>query len=144
MLTFTRVQLKEKMRGRMNYKEYLELLTKDLNIIFKNEPTTDTLSQREKEHYFRVKILIFHLHADYLLSEIIREKFQAHFNLRENKENFEVKDMEFIEKLRIFHTINFDEGIFTTLRILNKIRNNLSHNLIIDLIGQEKKLEASK
>ena len=47
-----------------------------------------------------------------------------------------------MEKLRIIYaTGNFDEGFFTSLRILNKVRNNLSHNLIINLSEEEDKIK---
>lgn len=124
----------------MNHKEYLNLLSEDLNIVFRNEQSTAAMPQREKEHYFRVKILIFHLHVDYLLSEIIKARFQLSLHSDKNQEAFEVNRMEFIEKLRIFHAINRDEGLFTALRILNNVRNDLSHNLIVDLAGQEDKI----
>ena len=110
----------------MNHKEYLELLAEDLNVIFRSEENKNSITQREREHYLRVEVLLFHLHADYLLSEIIREELQSSLILGENKKSFEVNEMGFIEKLRLIYTIKngFGEKLFTTLRILNKIRNN--------------------
>ena len=125
----------------MNYKEYLELLSEDLNMIFRNEEEINSANQRAKGHNLRIRVLIFHLHADYLLSDIIKEEFQSSLTLNKNKESFDVDGMEFIEKLRIIYTTKrFGEGLFTALRILNKVRNNLSHNLKIDLIGEEQRI----
>ena len=129
----------------MNHKEYLELLTEDLNTLFSKEQTSDSAPKRETEHSFRVKVLVFHLHADYLLSEIIKGKFQGNLSLTQNKENFNTNNMGFIEKLRIIYsTGNFEEGLFTTLRILNNVRNKLSHNLIIDLTEEEQRIRTLK
>jgi|SRR3989344_4472117 len=119
----------------MNHKEYLELLTEDLNILFREEKTNDA-SQKEKEHSFRVQILIFHLHVDYLLTEIIKEKFK-------NEGISEIK--EFLRKLKIVYgTGDFDEGFLTSFDTLNKVRNKLVHNLRAKIQDEEKKIRSLK
>lgn len=116
----------------MNHKEYLELLVEDLNIMFRNEPMGSSATQREKEHYLRIKVLTLHLHIDYLLTNIIKEKFK-------NEGISKIK--EFYKKLEIVYaTGDFDGGFSTALKILNKIRNSLSHNLIINLNEEESRI----
>jgi len=125
----------------MKYKEYLELLAQDINMVFEREYT----NQRDKEHSFRVQILIFHLHADYLLSEIIKWMLQSKLSMLGNRNSFNLERIGFMEKLKIsYATGNFDEDFFTALRILNKVRNSLSHNLIINLNKEEDEIRKLK
>lgn len=129
----------------MNYKEYLELFAEDFNLIFNNVQKGSRASKREKEHLLRLQVMTFHLHVDYLLNEIIKNKFALSMGLNENKKNFDSKDMEFMEKLRLVYSLGkFNEDLFNTFRILNNVRNHLSHNLIVELDKEEKRIKSLK
>ncbi|MEI7719241.1 MAG: hypothetical protein WCI72_05215, partial [archaeon] len=69
----------------------------------------------------------------------------TNMGLNENKKNFDSKDMEFMEKLRlVYSTGEFNEDLFNTFRILNNVRNHLSHNLIVELDKEEKRIKSLK
>jgi hypothetical protein len=127
----------------MNYKEYLELFAEDFNLIFNSVQKGST--KRAKEHLLRIQVMTFHLHVDYLLNEIIKNKFATKMSLSENKKNFDTKDMEFMEKLRLVCSGGeFSEDLFNTFRILNNVRNHLSHNLIVELDKEEGRIKSLK
>ncbi|MEI7719567.1 MAG: hypothetical protein WCI72_06875, partial [archaeon] len=65
----------------MNYKEYLELFAEDFNLIFNSVQKGSTVSKRAKEHLLRIQVMTFHLHVDYLLNEIIKNKFATNMGL---------------------------------------------------------------
>ena len=112
----------------MKHDEYLKILIKDLNFI------TDKNASVEAEHVFRLKVLILHLHTDFLLTEIIEHIKNNSLIRGKNKEFWNMDGREFAEKLRIVYaTGNFDENFLETLRKLNNIRNNLSHKLLSDI-----------
>lgn len=129
----------------MIYKEYLELFAEDFNLLFNSMRKSSPLSQREKEHLLRMQVVTFHLHVDYLLNEIIKNKFAEKLSSNENKKNFDSKDMEFMEKLRlVFSTGEFSEDLFNTFRLLNNVRNRLSHNLLVESEKEEKRIKSLK
>ena len=129
----------------MNYKEYLELFAEDFNLIFNSVQKSSQVTKRAKEHLLRMQVMTFHLHVDYLLNEIIKNKFATSMGLTENKKNFDSKDMEFMEKLRLVYSSGeFSEDLFNTFRILNNVRNHLSHNLIVELDKEEKRIKSLK
>lgn len=129
----------------MNYKEYLELFAEDFNLIFNSVPRGSQITKRAKEHLLRTQVITFHLHIDYLLNEIIKNRFARKMALTENKKNYDTKDMEFMEKLRlVYSTEKFNEDLFNTFRILNNVRNHLSHNLIVELDKEEKRIKSLK
>lgn len=129
----------------MNYKEYLELFAEDFNLIFNSGRKNSPVSKREKEHLLRIQVMAFHLHVDYLLNEIVTNKFAKKVTSNENKKSFDTKDMEFMDKLKlVYSTGEFSEDLFNTFRILNNVRNHLSHNLIVELDKEENRIKALK
>lgn len=115
------------------HKEYLEKLCDDLNYLFK-----ESGGDIDDGHKFRLDVLILHLHVDNVLTEIIKNKFKEKMSSGKNKESFDMGGRDFMEKLRIVYaTGDFDEGFFNAFRIVNKVRNNLAHNLVINLDSEE-------
>jgi len=129
----------------MDYKEYLELFAEDFNLIFNSIQKGAMVNKRAKEHLLRIQVMTFHLHVDYLLNEIIENKFSKEMGLNENKKSYDSRGMEFMEKLRlVYSTKEFSEDLFNTFRILNNVRNHLSHNLIVELDKEEKRIKSLK
>ncbi len=129
----------------MNYKEYLELFTEDFNLIFVGAKPGLTKSKRVAEHLLRMQVMTFHLHVDFLLGEIIKNKFLSKLESTENKKIYDNKNLEFMEKLRLVYSTGFfDEDLFNTFRILNNVRNHLSHNLMVELYKEEKRIKSLK
>lgn len=129
----------------MDHKSYLEILKQDLNEMIDsfdifNAPKIDPKKQDKK---FRLDVLILHLHVDYLLTRIIESKFKDSFSNVSNKDKWDMKGHDFIEKLRIVYaTGKFNEGFFNTLRTLNTIRNDLVHELIPNFEGQKSRIRS--
>jgi hypothetical protein len=118
----------------MNYKEYLESFIEDLNLIYLGKLE---FSDPKGHNLFRLRVLMLHLHADHLLTEIISSKFKESFKLSSCKNQWDIKSNDFMEKLRIVYaTGDFEEGFFNALKILNKIRNDLIHNLNLNINGE--------
>ncbi len=118
------------------HKEYLERLCDDLNYLFK-----ESEGYANDNHKLRLEVLIIHLHMDDILTEIIKNKFEEKLSSSENKKSFKMGGKGFMEKLRIVYATNdFDEGFFNAFRIINKVRNNLLHNLTINLDLEEDKI----
>ncbi len=123
----------------MNYKEYLELFAEDLRLMYERLAFSDS----EGHKLFRLKVLILHLHADFLLTEIINSKFKQSFHSSINKNQWNLQS--FMEKLRIVYaTGDFDEEFFNTLRNLNTIRNDLAHNLNLNIRGEVDRIKQMK
>ena len=113
----------------MNYKEYLELLAEDLRLICMEKLM---FHDSDGHKLFRLKVLTLHLHADFLLTEIIDSKFKQSFQNSTCKDQWNLQS--FMEKLRIVYaTGDFSEGFFNTLRNLNTIRNHLAHQLNLNI-----------
>ena len=126
----------------MKHTEYLEILIRDLNFIIDKESKQEP---KGLEHIFRLKVLILHLHTDFLLTEIIEHIKNNNFTRGKNKEFWNMDGKEFAEKLRIVYaTGHFDEDFLETLRKLNNIRNNLSHKLLPDIKSLEDKIRSIK
>ncbi|MFH1238194.1 MAG: hypothetical protein V1491_02035 [archaeon] len=122
------------------HKEYLEKLCDDLNYLFK-----ESGGDIDDGHKFRLDVLILHLHMDNVLTEIIKNKFGERMSSGQNKKAFNMGGKDFMEKLRIVYaTGDFDEGFFNAFRIVNKVRNNLAHNLVVNLDSEEGKIKTLK
>ncbi|GAF90839.1 unnamed protein product, partial [marine sediment metagenome] len=79
---------------------YLYHLTRDLNFIC-YEIEKYSKKEFKIENAFRLQVLLLHLHTDYLLNEIIEEKFKEKFDSIRFKDKWKVEGKDFIEKLKI-------------------------------------------
>jgi hypothetical protein len=123
-----------------NYEEYLHLFLDGLNLIKEGLITIDYISKQHKDHLFRLQVSLLHLHAEYLINEIIENKFMKQFSGK-MKDVWKTKGEGFLGKLKIVYAANnFDINFFKTLITLNEIRNHLSHNLNADIDSQKKKI----
>jgi len=130
------VQKKVKEEKKENYlsvKYFTDLLNK-INLLSNHSFFT------EKEKYI-YQILTLHTYTDFLITNIIREKFEEFKNTLGDSEKFIVK-LEIIYASKILSKAGFE-----ALNKLNKLRNNLVHkfeiktNVVKDMIDSLKDSE---
>lgn len=117
----------------MNYSDYIKILRDDLNSLL---PDTDQFMN--PIHKFRLQILVIYLHVDYLISELCIAKYN-----KTESEVYNFGGMGYKQKLDLVR-VDFDQDWYNTMEAIGYMRNDLAHQLDVDINTQERRISIMK